>query len=179
MLYPTVMNLGFCLVNRAGSGSRCLAWTLNTPPGSPNARSAGMSPALRAGTPKAGNMPALRPRQYEMSRLVPLLVVSLGWSAWAQIGPAPATNAAVKIAAPGFVGSRSCRECHDEILPVVVHLLPRPCHAALHARVGPDQPDRAEDGNRRGQVPVPRRHPQSGRPRTHPRGRADATPSSR
>ena len=46
--------------------------------------------------------------------LVTLLIVTLGWAASAQISTAPATNAAVKIAAPGFVGSRSCRECHEK-----------------------------------------------------------------
>src|ERR1035438_10208788 len=45
--------------------------------------------------------------------LVTLLIVTLGWAASAQISTAPATNAAVKIAAPGFVGSRSCRERHQ------------------------------------------------------------------
>jgi Tfp pilus assembly protein PilF len=42
-----------------------------------------------------------------------LLVVSLGWAGWGQVGTAPATNA-VKIAAPAFVGSQSCRECHEK-----------------------------------------------------------------
>jgi Tfp pilus assembly protein PilF len=46
--------------------------------------------------------------------LVTLLIVTLGWAASAQITTAPATNAAVRIAAPGFVGSRSCRECHEK-----------------------------------------------------------------
>ena len=43
-----------------------------------------------------------------------ILVLSIGWSVRAQAGTPPATNAAVKIAAPGFAGSRSCRECHEK-----------------------------------------------------------------
>jgi Tfp pilus assembly protein PilF len=48
--------------------------------------------------------------------LVPvnLLLVGLGFAASAQIKSAPATNAEVKIAALGFVGSQSCRECHEK-----------------------------------------------------------------
>ncbi len=46
--------------------------------------------------------------------LITLLVESLGWAAWGQVGTTPATNAAVKVAAPGFVGSQSCRECHEK-----------------------------------------------------------------
>ncbi|MGD0260038.1 MAG: tetratricopeptide repeat protein [Verrucomicrobiota bacterium] len=41
--------------------------------------------------------------------------MSLGWAARAQVSPAPATNAPLKAAPPpGFVGSRSCRECHEK-----------------------------------------------------------------
>ncbi len=43
-----------------------------------------------------------------------LLVAGLGFAASAQIKSAPATNAAVRIAAAGFVGSQSCRECHEK-----------------------------------------------------------------
>jgi Flp pilus assembly protein TadD len=43
-----------------------------------------------------------------------LLLVSCGWAAWGQVSPAPGTNATLKTAAPGFVGSRSCRECHEK-----------------------------------------------------------------
>jgi len=46
--------------------------------------------------------------------VVLLLFVSFGWTAWGQLKTAPATNAAVRIAAPGFVGSQSCRECHEK-----------------------------------------------------------------
>ena len=45
---------------------------------------------------------------------VTILVVTFGWTAWGQIKSAPATNAAVKMAEPGFVGSQSCRECHEK-----------------------------------------------------------------
>jgi tetratricopeptide (TPR) repeat protein len=51
---------------------------------------------------------------FRLAILVPLLVVSLGIAASGQIMSASATNAAVKKAAPGFVGSQSCRECHDK-----------------------------------------------------------------
>src|ERR1019366_3493763 len=45
---------------------------------------------------------------------VTILVVTFGWTAWGQIKSTPATNAAVKMAVPGFVGSQSCRECHEK-----------------------------------------------------------------
>src|SRR5664279_141119 len=51
---------------------------------------------------------------FRLAILVPLLVVSLGIAASGQIMSASATNAAVKKAAPGFVGSQSCRECHEK-----------------------------------------------------------------
>src|ERR1035437_524230 len=46
--------------------------------------------------------------------LITLLVVSVGGTASGQIKSAPATNAAVRIAAPGFVGSQNFRECHEK-----------------------------------------------------------------
>ena len=51
---------------------------------------------------------------FRLAILVPLLVVTLGWEVSAQVGAAPATNAAVKMGAPRFVGSQSCRECHEK-----------------------------------------------------------------
>ena len=45
---------------------------------------------------------------------VTILVVTFGWTALGQTKSAPASNAAVKLAAPGFVGSQSCRECHEK-----------------------------------------------------------------
>ena len=59
-------------------------------------------------------MPALQPRLPEVSRLVTLLLVSFGWTTWAQITVAPTTNASLKTASAGFVGSRSCQECHEK-----------------------------------------------------------------
>src|ERR1017187_8946655 len=63
---------------------------------------------------QAPDLLACRIRSSWLFELIPLLVLSLCWAASAQISTAPATNAAVKIAAPGFVGSRSCRECHEK-----------------------------------------------------------------
>ena len=45
---------------------------------------------------------------------IALLVLGLGWAAPAQISSGPATNGVLKTAPPGFVGSRSCRECHEK-----------------------------------------------------------------
>ena len=53
--------------------------------------------------------PRLRP-----AVLITILVTGLGWTVSAQIKSAPATNTAVKLDAPGFVGSQSCRECHEK-----------------------------------------------------------------
>jgi tetratricopeptide (TPR) repeat protein len=51
---------------------------------------------------------------FRQAILVPNLVVALGWEVSAQVGVAPATHAAVKMGAPDFVGSQSCRECHEK-----------------------------------------------------------------
>jgi Tfp pilus assembly protein PilF len=63
---------------------------------------------------EVANMPALQLRLPEVSRLVTLLLVSFGWTTWAQITVAPTTNASLKTASAGFVGSRSCQECHEK-----------------------------------------------------------------
>ena len=55
-----------------------------------------------------------RARQFERCGLITLVLLGVSWTAWAQIKSAPATNAAAKLAAPGFVGSQSCRECHEK-----------------------------------------------------------------
>ena len=43
-----------------------------------------------------------------------ILVLSLGGPAAARASTVSATNIAVRIADPGFVGSQSCRECHEK-----------------------------------------------------------------
>jgi tetratricopeptide (TPR) repeat protein len=55
-----------------------------------------------------------RARQFERCGLITLVLLGVRWTAWEQIKSAPAINAAVKLAAPGFAGSRSCRECHEK-----------------------------------------------------------------
>ena len=46
--------------------------------------------------------------------LVSALAAGLGGAAWAQTASTAATNVALSAAGPGFVGSRSCQECHSK-----------------------------------------------------------------
>ena len=52
--------------------------------------------------------------QLRLCGLFTLVLLGFSWTARGQIKSSPATNATIKLAAPGFVGSQSCRECHEK-----------------------------------------------------------------
>src|ERR1035438_3862041 len=103
MLWTIAMNSGCCLVN---AETQRLAEKRRE-----QELSANLCESLRLCVKPALAVAAAMSR---CVRLVALLIGALGWAASAQISTAPATNTAIKIAVPGFVGSRSCRECHEK-----------------------------------------------------------------
>ena len=116
MLAGVVMNCRLDNVNRAAKficQVHCLARALPARVAADVSRripaASGMAP-----TDVGGYAPVTSRMTHGVFRLVTLLVMGFGWAAWDQVSAAPATNAPLKIAAAGFVGSQSCRECHEK-----------------------------------------------------------------
>ena len=114
MLWGIAMNPGFWLVNaetqRAAEIRRALLFFAFLR----DALRLCVNPGLAVALALPGCVFLWFASWFRLAILVPLLVVILGWQVSVQVSAAPATNAAVRIAAPGFAGSQSCRECHEK-----------------------------------------------------------------